>query len=54
MPTTPVEAPRVAEALGREEGGVRSTLTANKRLSPMAGLPAITLPLMKSRAASWV
>jgi len=48
MPTTPVEAPRLDEVLGREDE-VRSTLTANTWLSPMAGLPAITLPLMKVR-----
>ncbi|MGC9071814.1 MAG: amidase [Acidilobus sp.] len=48
-PTTPVPAPRIDEVVGREDGEVRSLLTSNTWLSPLAGLPSISLPLIRSQ-----
>lgn len=46
-PTTMIEAPKIEDVLGREDGEVRSMLTHNVIYASYIGLPAISIPSLE-------
>jgi len=48
MPTSLMTAPRIEEILGNETGTIRRLLLRNTELFNMSGLPALSLPLVRT------
>ena len=47
LPSTAIEAPRLEDVVGREDGEVRDLLTGDSWLASLAGAPAISLPALR-------
>ena len=47
LPSTAIEAPRLEDVIGREDGEVRNLLTGNTWLASLTGAPAISVPALR-------